>query len=140
MLNTTLDTPCKFTIIFSAYQSKLPPFTNMLNTDKLAAYLTNNVHVDYERAVGVYREHAEQSFVVHTNCSSKLALIRAIAVDTYNQECILVRQNRSKIVNLRFNDGKVQTIGHSFKLCTNPDMNKPTSYTVLNGTDFYTVA
>lgn len=139
MINSTLDTPCKFTIIFSAYQSKLSPFANMLNTDKLADYLTNHVHADFERVVGVYREHAEQSFVVHTNCSSKLALIRKVALEEYEQECILVRQNRSKIVNLRFNDGKVQAIGHSFKVDSHPDMNKPKSYTVLNGTDFYTV-
>ncbi len=135
----TLTTDKKFTIIFSAYQANLSAFENMCNTAKLAAMLDNLIHVDYISAVGVYKEHAEQAFVVHTNCASRLTLIREACTNEFKQECILVRHNRTKEVVLRHESAKVSHIGHSFKLSKNPDMLKAISYTVLNGTDFYTV-
>ena len=132
-----MNTSKKFTLIFSASLAGDSSLTNLINSQRLALHLSCEVHVEYENAVGVYHGKAEQSFVVHTNSSSVIATIKSYVFEEFGQECILVSNNRSKRIFLHYPNGEAKTIGNTFK-CT---QGKPAKndYTVLNGTDYYTV-
>jgi len=130
-----MNTDKKFTIILSAYQAGGSLEASMLNTELLAQQL--DTLAEYSRAVGVYMGEPEQSFVVTTNSSSKLAQIKRLAFDEYKQECVLVRQNHKREISIVYPD-KSEMIGKHFNLSlTQPKQSY--SYTVVAGTDYYTV-
>ena len=127
----------KYTAIFSAKQDDVDNLTNLLNNDKLASYLTDEVHCEFVRAVGVYNGGEELSFVVHTNSNRVVRQIEDHVFEAYNQECILVSNNRKHEISLNSVSGRRKVIGSTFKYSLKqPNAN---NYTVLNGVDFYTV-
>ena len=133
----TLTTSKKLTVIVSAYQKSNTPLQNLIDSEALYAYIEHKVHAHAIRAVGIYKGGYEQSFVVHTNSSSKMVLCRRYAYDVSHQECILVRNNRKHEIKLHNCDGFNTLIGEQFKQqATAP---KHRDHTILNGTDYYTV-
>lgn len=141
----TLKSPLKYTIILSAYQTCphacntkcICDLNNMLNTEKLAIYLRDSARIDYQRAVGVYRGSVEQSFVVSVNSVSRLSMIKTHLLEVYNQESVLISNNRRQEISLHYASGKQKMIGKCFV----SHASKPSadSFTVLNGVDYYTV-
>jgi len=129
----------KFTIICSAYQAQASQLDNMLATDEMAKYLTNQVFVEYTRAVGIYRGQGEQSFVINTNSSSVVSHVTRYCQHTHNQECVLVSNNQRHSIKLHFEDCSKQDIGHNFGVHGGKPSAKVDAYTVLNGTDYYVV-
>ena len=134
-----MNTNKKFTIIFSACQEHESNLLNLVNNQRLALYLACELHVEYQNAVGVYHGACEQSFVVHTNSSSVVVRVAAHVFDEYNQEAVLISQNRERDIILRYANPRKQdmAIGNTFKQHTSTP--KADDYTVLNGTDYYTV-
>lgn len=133
----TLRTGKKFTLIVSAYQKCNTPLQNLIDSEALYAFIEHEVHAHAIRAVGIYKGGYEQSFVIHTNSSSKIVEIRRYAYDVSHQECVLVRNNRRHDIKLHNSDGFNTLIGEQFKQHTNAPKHR--DHTILNGTDYYTV-
>ncbi len=133
----TLRTGKKFTLIVSAYQASNTPLQNLIDTEALYSFIEHEVHAHAIRAVGIYKGGHEQSFVVHTNSSSKIVLCRRQAYDVHKQECVLVRNNRRHDIKLHHADGFNTLIGEHFKQQDNAPKHR--DHTILNGTDYYTV-
>lgn len=137
-MTDTIKSDKKFTIIFSAKQRDVSDVLNALNTDSLAHHLNEVLHVDFIRAVGVYDGELEQSFIVHTNSSHMVSNIKRYVFDKYNQDSVLVSVNRDcKAISLMYPHGDFVRIGTTFtQLGGAPSKG---NYTVLNGTDYYSV-
>lgn len=133
----TLRTNKKLTVILSAYQASNTPLQNLIDSEALYAFIEHEVHSHAIRAVGIYKGGHEQSFVIHTNSSSKMVLCRRYSFDVCHQECILVRNNRKHEIKLHGSDGFNTLIGEHFSQL--PTAPKQDDYTILNGKDFYGV-
>jgi len=82
---------------------------------------------------------AEQSFIIHTNSSSVVADVKRLGLDVYHQECVLVSHNRKHEIKLHNSDATNKYIGERFvRHYATPK--GATSYTILNGKDYYTVS
>lgn len=134
----TLTTDKKFTIILSAYQTGNTIVQDLIATCKLRSYIEHELHAHPVRGIGVYKGGQEQSFIVHTNSSSVVYALRRYAYDVDHQECVLISNNRKHEIKLHGWKGFNKLIGVRFvqhdkvaRGCEN--------YTILNGTDFYTV-
>ena len=77
--------------------------------------------------------------LVHTNSSSKLGLIKRYVFDQMNQEAVLVRQNHKRQVSLAYATGTSLEIGQYFRHHENKPPKGVDAYTVLHGSDYYTV-
>lgn len=135
-----MNTDKKYTIIVSAFRECYSDLDNFLATEKLASWIIERAHVDYERAVGVYKGAAELSFVIHTNSSNVVSNIRTHCTYELGQDCVLVSNNRQGMVELHnsLQGAGVIKIGKRFVKYNRPPMNAQ-AYTVLNGTDYYVV-
>ena len=134
----TLTTDRKYTVMLSAYDPVNSALTNLRNTEKLAWVIEHEIHAHAIRAVGVYNGDAEQSFIVHTNSSQVVSRLKLLALEYMHQECILVSNNRKHDIQLHNSDATTSHIGHTFKL-TGKAPKGATSYTILNGTDYWSV-
>lgn len=135
----TLVTDRKFTVMLSAYQAQCSELDNLVNTELLHHYIEHDLHCHPIRAVGVYHGDTEQSFVIHTNSSNVVSQLKRHVLDEYNQECVLVSNNRKHEVLLHNQDATAQYIGERFTrhYSTPKGAN---SYTIINGKDYYTVS
>lgn len=133
----TLDTDKKYTLILSAYQATNTDLQNMLDTERMYDALTHRYHVHAIRAIGVYNGDQEQSFVIHTNSANTMAEVRRLALNAYNQECILVRHNRKHEIKLHNFNCDNTLIGTRFELSDSKHAGQ--NFTVLNGKDYYVV-
>lgn len=135
----TLVTDRKFTVMLSAYQDSNSELVNLIHTELMHHYIEHDLHVHAIRAVGVYHGGTEQSFVVHTNSSNVVTQLKRYALHEYNQECVLVSNNRKHVIALHNSDATTQYIGERFTrhYSTPKGAN---SYTILNGKDYYTVS
>jgi len=134
----TLTTDRKYTVMLSAYQSINSELTNLMETEKLAWIIEHDVHAHAIRAVGVFHGGAEQSFIVHTNSRQVVSMLKLIAIDNLHQECILVSNNRKHDIQLHNSDATTSHIGHAFKRSDKAPKGA-TSYTILNGCDYWSV-
>ncbi len=134
----TLKTDKKYTVMLSAYLPCNEELTNLLFTERLYDRLLHEYHVNPIRAVGVYHGGAEQSFVIHTNSSRVVGEIKRLALEVYYQECVLISNNRKHDIQLHNMDATTSHIGHGFK-CQDKAPKGATSYTVLNGCDYWSV-
>lgn len=134
----TLLTDKKYTVMLSAYQSTNTDLQNLIDTERLFSYIEHYMHVHAIRAVGVYHGGAEQSFIVHTNSSQVVSQLKLHALNEHEQECILVSNNRKHDIQLHNSDANTTHIGHGFKM-TYKAPKGATSYTILNGTDYWSV-
>ena len=134
-----LATDKKWTIILSAYQPTNTPLQNMLDTERMFDSLEHRYHVHAIRAIGMYKNSLEYSFVVHTNSTNQMAEIRRLALNAYHQECVLVRHNRKHEIKLHHFNGENTLIGKNFHQSSG-ELKNVYNYTILNGTDFYTVS
>ena len=135
----TLTTDRKYTIILSAYQATNSDLQNLIDTERMFDALENRYYVHAIRAIGVYNGSSEQSFVVHTSSSNIVAELRRMALNAYNQVCILVRHNRKHEIKLH-NSNCINTyIGKNFIFHAKQPKNA-NNYTILNGCAYYTVA
>ena len=134
----TLLTDKKYTVMLSAYQAGNSELTNLLNTERMQDRLEHHYHVHAIRAVGVYNGGAEQSFIIHTNSSHTMSDIKRLGLEVYKQECVLVSNNRKHDIQLHNSDATTSHIGHGFK-CQDKAPKGATSYTVLNGCDYWSV-
>lgn len=134
----TLNTDKKYTVMLSAYQSNATELTNLINSARLHDRLEQHYHVHAIPAVGVYHGSAEQSFIIHTNSSHVMSDIKRLGLEVYNQECVLVSNNRKHDIQLHNSDATTSHIGHGFK-CQDKAPKGATSYTVLNGCDYWSV-
>jgi len=134
----TLATDKKWTIILSAHQATNSQLQNMLDTERMFDSLEHRYHVHAIRAIGMYKNSLEYSFVIHTNSANQMAEIRRMALYAYHQECILVRNNRKHEIKLHNSDCTNTLIGTHFNL-SNSETKNVFNYTILNGKDYYTV-
>ena len=134
----TLTTDKKWTIILSAHQAINSPLQNMLDTERMFDSLEHRYHVHAIRAIEMYKNHLEYSFVVHTNSTNQMAEIRRMALNAYHQECVLVRHNRKHEIKLHHSNCENTLIGHHFNLSSG-QLKNVFNYTILNGKDYYTV-
>jgi hypothetical protein len=134
----TLLTDKKYTVMLSAYQGDCDELDNLLRTEIAAQYIERNLHLHPIRAVGVYHGNAELSFIIHTNSSQKMTELKRYALNECNQECVLVSNNRKHDIQLHNSDATTSHIGHGFK-CQDKAPKGATSYTVLNGCDYWSV-
>ena len=132
-----MNTSDKYTVIFSAYQDKCTPLENMLNTAKLEYFIRHNCHLNPIPAVGVYQGGCEQSFVVHTNSSNSVCHVKRHVLIAFNQECVLISNNRKHSIKLHNSDGTNTDIGERFVFSHSQP--KADNYTVLGGVDYYIV-
>lgn len=137
-----MNTTNKFTLIVSAYQSHNSVLQNMLATAAFEQWLLEDIRVEYERGIGVYKDKAEQSFVINTNSKSKVNMIITRALEYNGQDCVLLSRNRDHLISLVYPSGKLVNIGHNFVgslAVPKQGHGIAKSYTVLNGTEFYIV-
>ena len=64
--------------------------------------------------------------------------IKRLGLEVYKQECVLVSNNRKHDIQLHNSDATTSHIGHGFK-CQDKAPKGATSYTVLNGCDYWSV-
>jgi hypothetical protein len=134
----TLHTDKKYTVILSAYHPDNEPHVNMLFTERMKDRLLHEYHVNPIRAVGVYQGGSEQAFVIHTNSSHVVGDIKRLGLECYNQECVLVSNNRTHDIQLHNSDATTTHIGHTFRCYTGVPKGCK-NYTVLRGCDYWVV-
>lgn len=134
----TLNTDRKYTVILSAYHPSNSELQNLIDTEALAFYIEHELHAHAIRAVGVYKGSASQAFVVHTNSSRIMCELKRHGLEAFNQECILVSNNRKHDIQLHAADANTSHVGHAFKMTFKPSKGA-TSYTILNGSDYWSV-
>jgi hypothetical protein len=134
----TLVTDKKYTVILSAYLSNATELTNLINSARMHDRLEHHYHVHAIPAIGVYHSDAEQAYVIHTNSSHTVGDIKRLGLEVYKQECVLVSNNRKHDVQLHNSDCTTTHIGHGFK-CRQNAPKGATSYTILNGCDYWSV-
>lgn len=132
-----LTTDKKYTVIFSAYQDMCTPLENMVNSARLEQFVRHNCHLNPIPAVGVYNGGCEQSFVVHTNSSNSVSHVKRHVLIAFNQECVLISNNRTHSIKLHNGDGSNTPIGKRFTHSHSTPSGD--NYTVLNGNDYYIV-
>lgn len=124
--------------MLSAYQASNTDLQNLIDTEALAFYIEHELHAHTIRAIGVYHGGASQSFVVHTNSSHIMAKLRRHGLEMFNQECVLVSNNRKHDIQLHNADATTSHIGHGFKMAFKPSKGA-TCYTILNASDYWSV-
>lgn len=135
----TLITDRKYTVMLSAYQAGSSDLDNLVRSERLACYIEHDVHCHAIRAVGVYHGGAELSFIVHTNSNQVMCQLKRLGLHHLKQECVLVSNNRKHDIQLHNSDATTSHIGHAFK-CHDKAPKGATSYTVLNGCDYWSVS
>lgn len=120
----------KFTVILSAYDGAKSSLKNLIATDDMAVLLATNGDFEALRAVGVFQGTSEQTFVIHTNSSNTVEEVKRLAWD-FNQQCVLVSNNRNKVIRLYYSDSAPEQIGERFSLVATHA--KCENYTILNG-------
>ena len=135
---TTLVTDKKYTVMLSAYKDSASTLDNLVDTELMRYHIEHVIHSHPIRAVGVYHSSAEQSFIIHTNSSNVVAQLKMYALNEHAQECVLVSNNRRHDIQLHNSDATTLHIGHAFKLEYKVPKNA-TSYTILNGYDYWSV-
>ncbi len=135
---SSLQTDKKYTVILSAYQTCNSDLQNLIDTELLRHQLENELHVHPIRATGVYHGVGEQAFVIHTNSHNLAYQVRSIGLHNHKQECVLISNNRRHEVKLHNAGGFNTVIGERF-LQTHKAPQGYSSYTILNGTDYYYV-
>jgi len=129
----------KYTVIVSAWQTSETLENNLIASDEIQCYLKNIIKVGPAQAIGFYDGISELSFIVHTD---HLHIVQAIAHHAsriYNQKCILVRHGPHNTIALWYLGAriKVEIIGNRFEQFgtgAQYQVNKPSAYTILNGT------
>ena len=134
----TLKTDKKFTVMLSAYQATNTDLQNLIASALMKDIITNSMHCHAITAIGVYNGRAEVSYVVHTNSSQIMTRLKRYALDECEQECVLVSNNRKHDIQLHNSDATTAHIGNKFRRQDKVDKHA-TSYTVLNGTDYWSV-
>ena len=134
----TLKTDRKYTVMLSAYQPNSTELDNLVRTELAAHYIEHDIHCHAIRAVGVYKGGAEVSFIIHTNSSHTVTQLKRFGLHHLQQECVLVSNNRKHDIQLHNSDATTSHIGHGFK-CQDKAPKGATSYTVLNGCDYWSV-
>jgi len=134
----TLITDKKYTVMLSAYQATNTDLQNLIDTEALSYYIEHELYSHAIRAVGVYHGTATQSFVVHTNSSHVMSKLKRHGLEMFNQECVLVSNNRKHDIQLHNADATTSHIGHNFRLSHKPSKGA-TSYTILNASDYWSV-
>lgn len=134
----TLITDKKYTVMLSAYQDDNDLLVNLINTEVMRWHIEHAIHAHPIRAVSVYHGCVEQSFIIHTNSSNVVTELKQYALDVFNQECVLVSNNRRHDVQLHNSNATTTHIGHVFKLAHKAPKNA-VSYTILNGCDYWNV-
>lgn len=129
-----MNTLNKFTVILSAYDDSQPAVYNLIASEQLADELTahNFTGIAYQRAVGCFQGQVEQCFIVSTNSSNIVNELERIAW-SYNQQCVLVSNNRKKVITLCYPDSAPLVIGERFAINNKLAGNGLLSYTVVRG-------
>ena len=124
----------KFTVILSAYRAINSQAENLIATEALAAKLKahNFTGIDYKRAVGCYQGQVEQAFIIFTSQSSVVDALKRLAWD-FEQDCILVSNNRRKVIRLYYPDSAPLEIGERFAINNKLAGNGLLSYTIVRG-------
>ena len=134
----TLLTDKKYTVMLSAFQANLSLEANLIASARLSDRLHNEYHVNPVECIGVYHGTSEVSFYIHTNSSHTTSEIKRLGLEVYNQECVLVSNNRKHDIQLHNDDATTTHIGHTFKQSHKPSKGA-TCYTILNGCDYWSV-
>ena len=134
----TLLTDKKYTVMLSAYQPDNDELQNLIDTERMHDSLEHHYHVHAIRAVAVCRGEAKQSFVIHTNCRNAMIEVKRMALYTYHQDYVLVSNNRKHDIQLHDCNANTKHLGHSFK-CQDKAPKGTTSYTILNGRDYWSI-
>jgi len=134
----SLLTDKKYTVMLSAYQDSNTDLQNLIDSEALAFYIEHELHAHAIRAIGVYHGKAELSFVVHTNSSHIMSKLKRHGLEVFNQECVLVSNNRKHDIQLHNSDATTSHIGHGFKMQFKAPKGA-TAYTILNASDYWSV-
>ncbi len=134
----TLVTDKKYTVILSAYQAANSELDNLRDSQILHRFIEVYCHCHAINAVGVYNGSAELSFVIHTNSSNTVHQLKRSAFEVNNQECVLISNNRKHDIQLHFADAVTSHIGTKF-VHNDKAPKQATSYTILNGYDYWSV-
>jgi hypothetical protein len=135
-----MKSPKKFTVILSAYDHENLSHTfNLVITESLRHKLAthNYTGIPYQPAVGCFKGNAEQCFIVHTNSSHIVNILKSMAWE-YNQECILVANNQKNKIHLHYPDSAPLLIGERFAVNNKLIGNKLLSYTIVDN-DYWEV-
>ena len=129
------QTQFKQVVILSGYLDILSEITNIERTARLVKVLESEGIV-YNRAVGVYKDSVETSFVCLPKCNGELMFLMDLGLKVFSQESILV-QNKQGDAVLMYQDWTTKRIG-KLRQMDSRIARKQESYTLLN--DQYYVA
>lgn len=126
----------RYTIILSAWQAAAPLSVNLENTDNFKRYVKYVLELDALEAVGHYKGGCEISFVIHSDDDADIEHLKNHVCNGYRQECVLIRNNLDKEVNLFFaDDSPALPIGTHFT----PGKGDGANYTRLSHGDYWSV-
>lgn len=123
----------RYTIILSAFRDSAPLPHNMNNSIALARYLEDILRVEHHIADGHYHGSEEVSFVVHTNSSRIISIIKAYAFEAHHQDAVVISYNDRAKIDLVFADDSVPLpLGTKFAKGRGDGL----SYTTIDGVDW----